>query len=500
MPDSNPPDARRPGRRRLIGHAILAALTVLSVAPTLGRGLMLYDLGELLWLTERLTGPDTPGVDFVVNGYGPGRYLLLGGLFGLFGQHLWVVWGLFLALRLAASATAWELARRFLPDRYAWLPVTCLILAPGPLHKGFFVLGTLAVALALVAWLRSPSPRRALVFGVVLALAGLFRLDLGAFGAIAFVLTLPRVPDGRWGALLRAAAPGVLVLAATAAWLATTGAGALPAALADVLADARVNHRISSPAFPGPAELLRSLEAWLLWLPIPTWLLLAALVIRRRLDGHPDEGPLLGLLVLGGLAFNQVVMKPEAGHLFQAGPLLWLALAIVAAALRWGGPLLVAVAPLMLLAATLGPLRGDLYAGSFTIRWERDVRVQTRLGGAHLNAGEAQEIGDVLDWLDAQPPGALWVPSNQPLLYALSGREDVGGYPTLLYFADDPEAASELLDRLEATPPPLAVFIDDTVEGPERRLEAAAPEVHRYLLSHYEEVARAGRARLMRRR
>ena len=489
-----------PRSRRLLAHGLLAIATVLSVAPTLGRGLMLYDLGELLWLTDAWTGGGTPGIDFVVNGYGPGRYLLLGGLFGLTGERLWTVWGLFLALRLAATAVAWELARRFLADRWAWLPVLCLVLAPGPLHKGFFVLGTLAIALALVCWLESPSPRRALVFGLVLAVVGLFRLDLGAFGAVALLATLPVAPGLRLRGVALAALPGVVALAATAAWIASTGPGALPAVVADVLADARVNQGIRHPAFPGPGELLRTPVAWLLWLPLPGYLLLAALAIRRRRDRDVRFGPLLGLLLLGVLACNQVRMKPEAGHLMQAGPLLWLGLAVVASQLRRGRPFVAAAAPALLLAAILGPLRGDLYAGSFTIALDRDVRVETRLGPAWLSPGEAEEIGGILGWLDAQPEGPLWVPTNQPLLHALSGRPDVTGYPTILYYAYDPEAWSVVLAHREASPPPLAVFIDDSVEGPERRLEVAAPPVHEHLLDRYREVATAGRASLMRRR
>jgi hypothetical protein len=494
-------DADPARRRRLLIHLALAAATVAVTAPILGRGLMLYDLGELLWMSARWTGDGIPGVDFVVNGYGPGRYLLVGWLFELLGEQLAVVWVLFLVLRLGATAVSWELSRRFMPDRISWLPTACLILAPAPLHKGFFVLGSLAVALTLVAWLQAPRPRRALVFGLVLAAVGLFRLDLGGFGALAFLVTLPLVPrERRWGGLVRAALPGLAVLTTVAVWLGSTGTGALAAVGSDVLADARVNQGIRHPSFPPPWSLLRSLEAWLLWLPLPGYLLLAALVFRRRRDSDPTWRSLFGLLLLGVLCCNQVLMKPEPGHLLQAAPLLWIGAYVVAGQLRRGGAALAVALPILLLAAVLGPLRGDLYAGSFTIGWDRDVVTHTRLGRVRLNPGEAEEIVGITDWLAAQPAGALWVPTNQPLLYALSGRADVTGHPTVLYFADDPHAAGRVVDRLEASPPPLAVFIDDTVEGPERRLDVAAPAVHGYLMSHYRQVGTAGRARLMRRR
>ena len=488
-------------RRRLLIHLALAAATAACTTPTLGHGLMLYDLGELLWMSERWTDGGVPGVDFVVNGYGPGRYVLLGLLFDLLGERLAVVWALFLVLRLASTALAWELARRFLPDRLSWLPVVCLLLAPAPLHKGFFVAGSLAITLALVIWLEAARPRAALAFGLLLAGVGLFRLDLGGFGAVAFLVTLPLTPRPlRLGGFARASLPGLVVLAGVAFWLASTGEGALAAVCSDVLADARVNQGIRHPPFPGPGELLRDLRAWLIWLPLPGHLLLAALVFARRRAGDPTWKPLLGLLIVGVLCCNQVLMKPEVGHLLQAAPLLLIGLYVVAWRLRRGGPALGAALPALLLASILGPLRGDLYAGSFTISWDRDVRVETRLGPARLNAGEAEEIGGILSWLADQPDGPLWVPTNQPLLYALSGRADVTGHATVLYYADDPAAAELILARLEASPPPVAVFIDDTVEGPERRLEVASPAVHRYLSTRYRQVGSAGRARLMRRR
>ena len=72
--------------------------------------------------------------------------------------------------------------------------------------------------------------------------------------------------------------------------------------------------------------------------------------------------------------------------------------------------------------------------------------------------------------------------------------------PLTIPHANNEARQTELLARLEAAAPPVAVFVDDTVEGPEMHLEQAAPRVHRYLMERYEEVARFGPNRVMTRR
>lgn len=148
---------------------------------------------------------------------------------------------------------------------------------------------------------------------------------------------------------------------------------------------------------------------------------------------------------------------------------------------------------------TLVNHRGSIYTGALSIPLERDRLLETRLGAVRLNPGEFGELEPTLRWLDRQPEGALWVPTNQPLLYALSGRPDVTGYVGVVYYADDSESQRQVIGRLETHKPPLAVFVDDTIEGPERTLAMAAPRVHSYLLTTYTEVERHGRFRLMRR-
>ncbi len=494
---------------RLLIHAVLAGTTALLILPQLGRGLMLYDLGELLYFTDAFTDLLAPGADYQVNAYGPGRYLLLSGLFAVFSRSFDVIWGLFLLLRLGITALMWQVGRRYLPTRWAILPVACLWIAPGPLHKGFFLLGSLALLLMFLRYLERPDGWRALAYGLVLAAVAFFRLDLGAFGVLLFALGA--LGRGRLSDLGVAGAPTAVGLLSWGAALAKQGF--LGPVVLQLSSDIFVNQRISTPSFPGPSSLVAgSGDAWFLWLPLLVYGGLALLLVRAEAllgrGSTSEERRRLGaLLVFGLLTLNQVRMKPEFGHLLQAGPLLWLAVAVLLAWLArrsWPGWGAVALGlglllPTLLVLHTVHAHRGDLYTGSFTIPEQRRTPLDTQLGRVWLNEGEHAELAPTLTWLRQQPPGPLWVPTNQPLLYGLTGRDDATGFVGVLYYAGDRADQNQLIQRLETRRPPVAIFVNDTVEGPERLIGVAAPRVHSYLLTHYDEVGRAGRMRWMRR-
>jgi hypothetical protein len=184
-------------RSVLVSHGALAALTALAVLPCLGEGLMLYDVGELVYFADAVADRQVPGRDYVINAYGPGRYFLLAGLWELLGRSFSVIWGLFFVLRLAITALSWELARRLIPGRWAYLPPLLLILVPGPLHKGFYLLGTLVLALAFALLARKARWAEAGTWfglGVVIACVALFRLDLGGFGGLVALFEEPDHP------------------------------------------------------------------------------------------------------------------------------------------------------------------------------------------------------------------------------------------------------------------------------------------------------------------
>ncbi len=491
-------------------HAVLAVVTVLVIGLQLGCGLVLYDVGEVFWFADAIAGGLRPGVDYAVNAYGPGRYVLFAALFAVTGPSMVVAWALFLALRVAISSLMWTVARRYLPGPWSVVPVACLLVAPGPLHKGFYLCGTLLLVWALLRWLDHPTRRAAAVFGLTLAGVAAFRLDLGGFGLLASGLLILGRRE-RWRDLVVAWAPLAWGVGLVGLGLAVTGT--LGPVSADLLDDIWKNQTIRYPRFPGPGRLIGvDADAWWLWSPIAIYGALAAhflWAVRREgvAVGSGERRRLALLLLFGVLTCNQARMKPEYGHLLQAGPMLWLA----ASLLLWRLAGREGVARFALGVALAGSLvaglalhtvvnhRGSIYTGSFTIPLDRGERLETRIGSVRLNRGEHAELAPTLAWLDLQDPGPVWVSTNQPLLHALSGREDVTGFVGVVYYADDAEDQRLVIDRLEARKPAIAVFVDDSIEGPERTIGVAAPRVHSYLLTNYAEVARHGRFRLMRR-
>jgi len=505
-------------------HVVLLLVTLLLFVPGQSHGLMLYDLGELSFLVHALAEGKVPGTDFVVTAYGPARYFLLAWLLPLFESELAALHGFFLLVRLLAVVALFQLCRRFLPAPWSLLPVAAFLVAPGPLHKGLFVLGSVLIVLALLRYLETPAKRTAAQMGVVVALVGSFRLDLGIFGLL-LVLGLCLSSRPRLRDLPTALLPTIVLCALSVLWLVLQGKGVLITVLQQLVSDAITNQGVDFPLFPGPAELVAfdSLDPWFLWLPfvvygallLRLWLYLPVVLQAGRSGNALARQGRWIVLLFGVLTCNQVQMKPEFGHLLQAGPLLYLSAVLVLADLalgRAGGSpglspssmairrrrsslLFVAglLLPGLLLASVLGEHRGSIYTGSFTIPWERTELLDTEMGEVSLSAAEYAEMAPLLGWIrDAAPAGPLWVPTHQPLLYALTGRDDVSGFSSLVYYADSSARQELLIKRLEARPPAVVVFVDDSIEGPRLLIENAAPGVYSWMMDNYREAARFG--------
>jgi hypothetical protein len=507
-----------------VQHAVLLVVTLLLFWPGQSHGLMLYDLGELSFVVHALVDGKVPGTDFVVTAYGPARYFLLAWLVPLFESELAALHGFFLVVRLLAVVALFQLCRRFLPAPWSLVPVAAFLVAPGPLHKGLFVLGSLLVVLGLLRYLESPTKRTAGQLGVVVALVGSFRFDLGIFGVL-LVVSLCLSARSRARDLFAVLFPTIVLSAVSCLWLLLQGQGVLAAVLQQIVSDAITNQGVDFPVFPGPAELvaLDSLDSWLLWLPFAVYgalLLRLGLYLPVVLPAGRSGNALARqsrwiVLIFGVLTCNQVHMKPEFGHLLQAGPLLYLSAVLVLADLalgRAGGSpglspascatrqrrsaLLFVVAlliPGFLLVSVLGEHRGSIYTGSFTIPWERTELLDTEMGSVSLSPAEHDEMAPLLAWIrDEAPAGPLWVPTHQPLLYALIGRDDVSGFSSLVYYADSSTRQELLIKRLEARPPAVVVFVDDSIEGPRLLIENAAPRVYSWMMDNYREAARFG--------
>jgi len=472
---------------------------------------MLLEVGEISFVVDKLLAGLVAGRDFAVPSGGPGSYLLFATLTELFSPFLESYWSVVLFLRVGVSALALELGRRILPFAWPVLPLACLLVAPGPLSSSFFVAGTLSLALAFVHYLRAPGWRRAMALGLVVLGVGFFCLDLGVFGvfgtAAVCLSSKRRRPHLSFGLLPP--------LAALALALSSSGveAEALAAMAGRVWVEG-VGVAAGSSAHPGGRHLV------FLGLPLVVYVVL---LVRWRRPTREPAAPLL----LAGLGI--LVLRPLGGAMDFAGfldaaPLLYFAVALVLSGPREGSDdlpaggrspkatglavALAALLPIALATHTGAAHRGLLHTGSWTIPHERTVLLETRIGSAWLTPAEHAELEPLLVWLERDaPPGPLWVPTDQPLYYALSGRPDVTGHASLDSYADSEADQDRVLSRLQRARPPVAVVRPPVPSGAdggpspgEGRLEAAAPRVHAYLVEHYEEVRRFGSNRVFLRR
>ncbi|MBN95005.1 MAG: hypothetical protein CL928_13210, partial [Deltaproteobacteria bacterium] len=128
--------------------------------------------------------------------------------------------------------------------------------------------------------------------------------------------------------------------------------------------------------------------------------------------------------------------------------------------------------------------------------------LDTLIGPVWLSPAEHAELEPLLIWLEREaPPGPLWVPTDQPLYYALAGRSDVTGYASLDSYLTSSREQDRLLERLRSEPPAVALVRPSLeFDTPLEELEASASGVHAYLSEHYREVRQFGLTRAFLRR
>jgi hypothetical protein len=447
---------------------LLAIGAAACLLPLRADGLSILDDGWLLQPVLRMRAGEILYRD-VWTFYAPGIYHLIDGLFALTGPSLVAARTLFAAMVVGAAVLAYRVARRLAPPHLAWLPAAVYVLAPGPWHKAYYGLCTVAGFLLLARALERPSLRRAVALGALAGVTLVTRQDLGVLqlglllGAVGVPALRPArfdlVPAGRWSRVARwslaALGAAALPAAVTAVWYGVHGA--LPAlleatgsrALAQVGAHPPMLGRMLAPATFAEAPEGRAVGVILL-LPLALYALLGtALVGRLRRDGLGRETALRGAILAYACATLSEAYRPLLLLRFLQSALPfyllivagasdlegWLrarpgrgAAAIPAAAAVAGGAALVA-----LVVFGLPRVKPPLYTGSARmLRYHVPVEI---VGDCILEApAEAEEIRLVRGFFEHVPRGepVLAVPTL-PLYNVLLGRPN----PTA-FLADHP--------------------------------------------------------------
>ena len=218
----------------------LLALGACLLLTNLQSGYLWEDEAETALLARQTLAVGYPkatdgrnAIEITTHGYGPGDswvynpwlpFYVLAGVFALFGESTRIARLPFALCGLLSLYLTWRLARRVTPDvrvqRLSVALVTCSV--PFLLHMRqcrYYAPTTallLGVCLAYLAFLESPSRRRAIGLGVLLAL--LFHTNFGAFIPTCGALLLHQAWQVKAAARRWLGECGLVALALTAPW------------------------------------------------------------------------------------------------------------------------------------------------------------------------------------------------------------------------------------------------------------------------------------------
>jgi hypothetical protein len=297
--------------------AILFLGTLAYLLPLRAHGLSMNDDGWWLQAVLRMRDGEVLYRDVWVF-YAPLVYHAIDWIFALTGPSM-LAGRVFFALCIAASAAmTYRLARRFVAPAWAWIPPAVHALAPGPWHKAYYGMATVAILLCTARALERTTAWRFGALGGVVGIVLATRQDLGLLG-LAIALGAAVVPALCVPVADRAPAPALRRVLAVVAGVALPVAPVLAAyasagALGDLYEAAFVRAFGQSGAHPdsigralAPATFAQAPQGRavgvLMLLPIPLYAALGAVAVRRFARRPADpRNLLLGALLLFGVA------------------------------------------------------------------------------------------------------------------------------------------------------------------------------------------------------
>jgi hypothetical protein len=539
---------RDPGRSRDWIVAILLFVASALYFASYARVGLFDDEGYLLEGVTRILDGQVIYRDFH-HTYAPGRFYLLAALFELFGENLLVVRATWVALRALIVVLAWRLARRLVSGPLVWAPPLALLALPGPWHKSFFHLFLIACALGGEACLSRGGRGRSFWAGALIAVAILFRQDVGAFAAAAIggyaavrAIAAMRAPAREPLASLRwMIAGGAAVIAPVALYFASNGAlGHLVSKVFFAgVRDNRTNELPFPPVWPlvpagaggGDAALALLFVKALYYLPLATFAIFGAWLLARAARERALPSPAAWLTwALGTSALLQVAARSDFAHLCQAIGMVYFVWAIGAERLvnalgrrteganvepraraRIAATAAALALPLLLTAGLYGFARvvnrpaGAAYlaragvvppaenAAGARVFLAHAPRTRLDLARAPVDVPRAQAatLEAVRSFFASETkPGDyfLTIPGYQ-LLYFLFDLENATAYPHVRRAFDSPAEEDAYIAEIRDRAPRFIFFQDFAIDGrPERRFALYAKRTMDWIAEHYAPV------------
>jgi hypothetical protein len=483
------------GWRPWLRYGLLLTLGALLSALAVRWGVNPHDEGLMLAAGRRVSDGQLPYRDFYAN-YGPGQYLLVGGLDALLGPSL-MAWRVVRVLLDAGVAVlAYALARRDASEPLAlaaWLAVAAAMAYPIIPHPN-----PAALALGFASLLAARSgPGRA---GALAGLAFLFRFDIGIAAATGAALAAAEARGKRTAgrviavaAVVGALALAPFVLAAPGEFWDQTFGFAL---------DEQGLQRLPLPgAWQGgfePNMILQHYFAYVLLAGAALWLVLA---LRSR---APLRMWAPAPLALAGVVY--LLARADEFHLVPLAAVLPVLLATVADRERRAGrwPSVAAAVLLLALIAVQALDRKRIQLLDPPPQEEVAVDVAD---GVEAPEAEARALSRLVRYVRSRVPAAApifvanprhdLVKVGNPLVYVLADRPNPTRYdvfqPGVITSAP---VQREVLSDLRRTRPELVVRWDSPVaDDPEPNGAGRPSGVHlldRYLGREYDPVAHFG--------
>jgi hypothetical protein len=478
-------------RGREVPRPLLLIAAFLFLLIRISRPPVVYDEGLILAGADRILLGEIPFKDFW-NTHPPGQLWLVAGLFRLFGESMTVLRVYDAAVKASLALVLFDWAARLAPRLLAlsaYAAAAIWLEYSGWFGFGYTAFPALLLGLLSIGWIvaAGEAPARAgrLVAsaGLCTGLAALFRLDFGAYTAIAAVATI-----GTAQALERLRPAGERMRKAAAA-LAVYGAGAvMPVVLALAVLAAEgvsmsklVDILVTYPTrvFPEYRRLpLPGFSIWRLAYYLPIWVALAGLARGAWLargGGRAEAPAWCGLSLVALASLPQAWTRADMAH--QAFPLLpsiALAAALWFGLWRHGGVRRAAacvLVPVLALAYGAAPAYSWIRPASPTATTSHEL---SRAAGVALEPDQAAAVR--LVQRQTRAADAIYVGNtrhdrlvkNDALFYFLAARRYGTAYHNLLPgLATREDVQREMIAALQATATHCLVLstqFDDVIE------------------------------------